>query len=42
MADGIGRAEVQVTLKSHIEMFSVPNGDLEMPRRGLLVSDKHV
>lgn len=35
MADGIGHAEVQVTLRSHIEMFSAQHGDLEMPREGI-------
>lgn len=35
MADGIGRAEVQVTWRSHIEVFDVQHGDLEMPRTGL-------
>lgn len=42
MANGVGCAEVLVTLRSHIEMFRVQHGDLEMPRKGLLVSDKHV
>lgn len=40
MADG--RAKVQGTLRSHIEVFSVQHGGLEMLRKGLLVSDKHV
>lgn len=35
MADGIGHAEVQVTWRSHIEVFDVQHGYLEMPRKGL-------
>lgn len=34
VADGIGHAEMQVTLKSHIEMFGAQHRDLEMPREG--------
>jgi hypothetical protein len=36
MADRIRCAEVQVTLRSHREVFSVQHGDLEVPRTGLL------
>lgn len=42
MADGTGRAEVPVALRSHIEMSSAQDGDLEAEGRALVVSGKQV